>query len=134
MASHPLKDFVVKFKAGETVYREGDPGAEMFIVQSGAVRIFRDLGGREQALAEMEKGEFFGEMSVLEGQARTSSARALEDYAAWARPLVHVVMNPWYYDFDADLELDVDLKGVKAHEEGRVIYEQMLFHKKAVAD
>ena len=79
MASHPLKDFVVKFKAGETVYREGDPGAEMFIVQSGAVRIFRDLGGREHALAEMEKGDFFGEMSVLEGQPRTSSARALED-------------------------------------------------------
>jgi predicted secreted hydrolase len=62
------------------------------------------------------------------------SIDTLEDYAAWARPLVHVVMNPWYYDFEADLELNVDLKGVKAHEEGRVIYEQMLFHKKAVAD
>ncbi len=79
MASHPLKDFVVSFKAGETVYREGDPGAEMFIVQSGAVRVFRDMGGQEQVLAVMEKGDFFGEMSVLEGLPRTASARALED-------------------------------------------------------
>jgi len=79
VATHPLKDFVVKFKAGETVYREGNPGAEMFIVQSGAVRVFRDLGGQEQILAEMEKGDFFGEMSVLEGLPRTANARALED-------------------------------------------------------
>jgi len=79
VASHPLKDFVVKFKTGETVYRDGDPGAEMFIVQSGAVRVFRDLGGQEQILAEMEKGDFFGEMSVLEGLPRTANARALED-------------------------------------------------------
>lgn len=79
MASHPLKDFVVKFKAGEIVYGEGDPGAEMFIVQSGAVRVFRDLGGQEQILAVMEKGDFFGEMSVLEGLPRTANARALED-------------------------------------------------------
>jgi cyclic nucleotide-binding protein/FHA domain-containing protein len=79
VVSHPLKDFIVRFKAGDRIYREGDPGVEMFIVQSGAVEIFRDLGGRSQVLAVMEKGDFFGEMSVLEGTARTASARAAED-------------------------------------------------------
>jgi CRP/FNR family cyclic AMP-dependent transcriptional regulator len=79
MVNHPLKDFLVKFKAGEMIYREGDPGAEMFIVQSGSIRVFRDLGTQEQELAVMEKGDFFGEMSVLEGTARTASARALDD-------------------------------------------------------
>jgi len=77
--SHPLKDFIVNFKAGDIVYREGDPGAEMFIVQSGVVHVFRDLGGQEQILAVMEKGDFFGEMSVLEGTPRTATARAAED-------------------------------------------------------
>ena len=77
--SHPLKDFIVNFKAGDIVYREGDPGAEMFIVQSGVVQVFRDLGGQEQILAVMEKGDFFGEMSVLEGTPRTATARAAED-------------------------------------------------------
>ncbi len=79
MVSHPLKDFVLKVKKGELVYREGDPGAEMFIVQSGSVQMFRSLGGEEKDLAVMEKGDFFGEMSVLEGTPRTASARALED-------------------------------------------------------
>src|SRR5262245_53217185 len=51
----------------------------MFIVQSGAVEIFRSLGGKEQVLAVMEKGDFFGEMSILEGSARTASARASMD-------------------------------------------------------
>ena len=79
MATHPLRDFIVKFKAGELVFREGDAGSEMFIVQSGVVQVFRNLGGQEQVLAVMEKGDFFGEMSVLEGSARTANARAQED-------------------------------------------------------
>ena len=77
--SHPLKDFIVKFKAGDIVYREGDPGSEMFIVQSGVVHVSRNLAGEEQVLAVMEKGDFFGEMSVLEGTPRTATARAAED-------------------------------------------------------
>jgi pSer/pThr/pTyr-binding forkhead associated (FHA) protein len=79
LVSHPLKDFIVKFKAGEVIYREGDPGEEMFIVQSGSIGIFRAVAGTEQELALMEKGDFFGEMSVLEGTPRTASARALEN-------------------------------------------------------
>jgi cyclic nucleotide-binding protein/FHA domain-containing protein len=79
VVSHPLKDFIVRFKSGERIYREGDPGSEMFIVQSGAVEIYRDLGNQIQILAVMEKGDFFGEMSVLEGASRTTCARAAED-------------------------------------------------------
>jgi hypothetical protein len=78
VVTHPLKDFLVRFKPGEIVYQEGDPGSEMFIVQSGSVRIFRHLGGTKQVLAVMEKGDFFGEMSVLEGSPRTASAEAAE--------------------------------------------------------
>jgi len=58
----------------------------------------------------------------------------LSDVSAVLRPLVHVITNPYYYDFDAELELQVDLEGVKAKEKGRVIYEQMLFHKKIAPD
>ncbi|MCI0566598.1 MAG: cyclic nucleotide-binding domain-containing protein [Acidobacteria bacterium] len=79
MVSHPLKDFIVRFKSGDRIYREGDRGSEMFIVQSGAVEIYRDLGDHVQVLAVMEKGDFFGEMSVLEGTPRTACARAAED-------------------------------------------------------
>jgi hypothetical protein len=79
VVSHPLKDFIVKYRAGEAIYGEGDPGSEMFIVQSGSVQIFRTLSGIDQELSVMEKGDFFGEMSVLEGAPRSASARAVED-------------------------------------------------------
>jgi len=79
VVSHPLKDFIVRFKSGEVIFREGDPGSEMFIVQSGAVEIYRNHASQVQILAVMEKGDFFGEMSVLEGTPRTACARAAED-------------------------------------------------------
>jgi hypothetical protein len=50
-----------------------------------------------------------------------------EDMPHWTRPLIHLVANPLYYDFDAEMELTVDLEGVKAKESGRAIFEKMMF-------
>ena len=79
MAGDPFKEFSVKRKKGETIYVDGDLGSEMYVVQSGAVRIFRTIAGVKQELAIMEKGDFFGEIAVLEGLPRTASAEALDD-------------------------------------------------------
>ena len=79
MATNPLKDFTVRFAAGDWIYREGDPGAEMFIVHSGSVQILRVRDGKEQLLTTMERGDFVGEMSVLEGAPRGTCARAAEE-------------------------------------------------------
>src|SRR2546422_2723731 len=78
MAGDPFKEFTVKHKKGEMIYVEGDLGSEMYVVQSGAVRIYRTLGGVKQELAIMEKGDFFGEIAVLEDLPRTASAAALD--------------------------------------------------------
>src|SRR2546428_3808097 len=78
MAGDPFKEFTAKRKKGETIYVEGDLGSEMYVVQSGAVRIYRTLGGVKQELAIMEKGDFFGKISVLEAPPRTASAEALD--------------------------------------------------------
>ena len=74
MAGDPFKELTVKRRTGEMIYVEGDLGTEMYVVQSGAVRIFRTLGGVKQELAIREKGDFFGEIAVLEGLPRTASA------------------------------------------------------------
>jgi hypothetical protein len=79
MAADPFKDLIARFKKGETIYHEGDLGTEMYVIQNGAVRIFRRIGGVKQELAIMEKGDFFGEFAVLEGLPRTASAEALDD-------------------------------------------------------
>jgi pSer/pThr/pTyr-binding forkhead associated (FHA) protein len=75
------QSFTVEVAAGEFVFKEGDLGTEMYIVQEGKVEILQRLadGGADKQLAVLEKGDFFGEMSVLEDLPRTASARALTE-------------------------------------------------------
>jgi CRP-like cAMP-binding protein len=79
MAGHPFQNFMVRYRAGETIFREGEAATTMFIVQSGRIGLFREVKERRQGLGFMEKGDFFGEMSILEGLPRTNSAEAVED-------------------------------------------------------
>ena len=78
MAGNPFQNFIVRFNAGATVYSEGERGATMYIVQTGKVQLLRRLDEQVNVLCELEKGDFFGEMSILEGLPRTTSAEALE--------------------------------------------------------
>ncbi|MDX1503473.1 MAG: cyclic nucleotide-binding domain-containing protein [Thermoanaerobaculia bacterium] len=71
--------FLVRHRAGEMIFREGDVGDEMFIVHTGEVEIAVEEDGSLQRLARLEKGDFFGEMSLLEDLPRNASARALSD-------------------------------------------------------
>jgi CRP-like cAMP-binding protein len=64
---------------GEYIMREGDFGSEMFVIQSGRVEISKRMAGRDVVLATIGKGEFFGEMSLLESLPRDANARALGD-------------------------------------------------------
>jgi CRP-like cAMP-binding protein len=68
------------YKAGDTIFLEHEPGDALYVVDSGKVRIWvRDAEGNEVALSELEPGDFFGEMSVLDGGRRSASATALVD-------------------------------------------------------
>src|SRR5260221_12798282 len=79
MPADPFKNLTVRHKKGSLIYGEGDLGSEMYVIQSGAVRIFRELAGVKQELAVMEKGDFFGEIAVLEALPRSAAAEAIED-------------------------------------------------------
>ncbi len=79
MTTHPFQNFMVRYGAGERIFTEGDLATTMFIVQSGKVRVFRIVNGQKRVHGTMEKGDFFGEMSILEGLPRTVSAEAVED-------------------------------------------------------
>ena len=79
MSKSPFQNFIVRFAANQTVFEEGDVGTTMFIVQVGRVGLLRVVDGERHDLGVMEKGDFFGEMSILEGLPRVSSAEALED-------------------------------------------------------
>jgi CRP/FNR family cyclic AMP-dependent transcriptional regulator len=79
MATNPFQNFMVRYGANERIFTEGDLGTTMYIVQSGKIRLFRVVDGQKRVHGMMEKGDFFGEMSILEGLPRTISAEAVED-------------------------------------------------------
>ncbi len=67
------------YAPGETIIRQGEPGSELFVVLEGEVTILVSAGERTSAeVARLAKGEFFGEMSLMTGQARTATVRAAE--------------------------------------------------------
>jgi uncharacterized membrane protein len=64
---------------GETLFRAGEPGDAMFVVQSGKVELFvKDKAGQKIVLHTAEAGEFFGELSLLDGGSRTATAQIIE--------------------------------------------------------
>jgi CRP-like cAMP-binding protein len=79
MSSELFDKYKVSFSKGDLIFSEGDLGSEMFIIQTGKVRIFKNIDGFDQTLTVLEKGDFFGEMSSLEGMPRSASAEAEED-------------------------------------------------------
>ena len=76
---NPFQNFKVLFKHGEPVFSEGENGDSMFIIQSGKVGLYRKINGHPYNLGTMEKGDFFGEMSILEGRPRAHTAVAESD-------------------------------------------------------
>lgn len=80
MAIDPLKALAVNYQAGERIVAAAESGACMFLVQSGSVRLTRPAsgGGAPVEIAQLEKGDFFGERALLEGGAYGIDAEALD--------------------------------------------------------
>ncbi|HET7338814.1 MAG TPA: cyclic nucleotide-binding domain-containing protein, partial [Candidatus Dormibacteraeota bacterium] len=62
---------------GESVFRRGDVGGELYVVVDGEIRIHLDHDGREVTLARQPTGSVVGEMSVFDDQPRSASAQAM---------------------------------------------------------
>ena len=75
-----LSRFLVKGQTGDYVFREGDTSRDMYIVQEGRIELLKTYAGEERQIAQLEVGDFFGEWSLLEEEAREASARGLSEY------------------------------------------------------
>ena len=67
------------FRKGEVIFREGDAGDKMYIIQSGKIRISKRTRDRETTLAILSDGDFFGEMAIIDKEPRSATAAAIED-------------------------------------------------------
>ena len=65
------------FADGDIVFREGELTRDMYVIHEGRVEIIKQAGGHDVQLAVLERGSFFGEMSLLEGLPRSATVRAL---------------------------------------------------------
>jgi CRP-like cAMP-binding protein len=74
-----LKDAQLTFATGERIFCQGDLGTEMFIIQEGVVEIIKHIAGESHVLSRLEKGDFFGEMALLEAMPRTADAVAVSE-------------------------------------------------------
>jgi CRP/FNR family transcriptional regulator, cyclic AMP receptor protein len=67
-------------RAGARLFRAGDVGDTMYLIERGKVRIcVRTTKGHEVTLTELAQGDFFGEMALLDGQRRSADAVVSED-------------------------------------------------------
>jgi CRP-like cAMP-binding protein len=75
VASPAMSQSFVDIGAGQFVFREGQAGDDMYIIESGLIEIVRQVRGNDP-IAVLEPGDFFGEMAILEDQPRFAGARA----------------------------------------------------------
>jgi len=64
--------------AGRVLFKEGDPGNTMYIIQKGRVKITKRIGDVDKILMVLQKGDFFGEMSIVTQAPRTATATAID--------------------------------------------------------
>src|SRR5262245_28975849 len=76
---NPFAKFLTHFKKGHVLFHEGDEGEDMYIIQAGKVAIKKKVPHGETLLATLEKGDFFGEMAILERMPRSASAETVEE-------------------------------------------------------
>jgi CRP-like cAMP-binding protein len=61
------------------LFHENDRSRELYIIQTGSVKVYRCVAGKEIELAVLENGAVLGEMALIDGKPRSASARALEE-------------------------------------------------------
>jgi CRP-like cAMP-binding protein len=74
-----MQPFVKTYKKGMTLFHENDHRRELYLIQSGSVKVYRKINNREIELAVLKKGAVLGEMALIDGKPRSASAVARED-------------------------------------------------------
>ena len=66
------------FHPGEIIMREGEPGGTLFVIKKGDIKITRKVHGQEDmVLTILRENDFFGELSLMDGRARSATATAM---------------------------------------------------------
>jgi CRP-like cAMP-binding protein len=78
MPDELMQRFVKAYAPGALICREGEEGDEMYIIQKGKVRVSKRFAGKTHVVSILEKGDFFGEMAIVNRIQRTATVTAIE--------------------------------------------------------
>jgi CRP/FNR family transcriptional regulator, cyclic AMP receptor protein len=79
MPDEQLQRFTRAYAPGAAICREGEEGEEMYIIQKGKVRVSKRFAGKTHVVSVLEKGDFFGEMAIVNRIQRTATVTAIGD-------------------------------------------------------
>jgi CRP/FNR family transcriptional regulator, cyclic AMP receptor protein len=71
-----IEKCIKEYGAGEVIFQEGSTGRELYVVLDGEVEIAKINGPNKTVIVSLGKGEFFGEMAVIDGSSRSATAIA----------------------------------------------------------
>jgi CRP-like cAMP-binding protein len=74
-----FEKFGTVFEAGRVIFKEGEPGDTMYIIQKGRVKITKKVDDVNKILMVLGKGDFFGEMAIIRQTPRTAAATAIDN-------------------------------------------------------
>lgn len=74
-----IEKCINEYAASQVIFEEGSVGRELFVVLAGSVNIIKGTGNRSNVIATLGKGEFFGEMAVIDASPRSATAVAAAD-------------------------------------------------------
>jgi anion transporter len=74
----------VSFSAGATIFAQGDQGDAFYLIQSGTVQVVVESGsGNSEVVAILGPRDWFGEMALLSGEARSATIRSVKETTLW---------------------------------------------------
>ena len=71
-----IEKCINEFNVGDVVFEEGSTGRDLYVVLDGQIEIAKVSGASKTVIVTLGKGEFFGEMAVIDGSSRSATAIA----------------------------------------------------------
>ena len=102
MAGNFFSNYTVNYEKGEVIYEHADAGNCMFIIKEGSVALYKKANDYREEMGKLEKGDFFGELCILEHCPRTETARAITDCS-----LVVIHRNTFVKMIKANMEIAI---------------------------
>ncbi|MFQ5786682.1 MAG: cyclic nucleotide-binding domain-containing protein [Thermodesulfobacteriota bacterium] len=98
---------LISFNQGEIIFREGESGDSLYVIRTGFVKITKKHGDKDQIIAYLSQGNYFGEMALLEDEKRTATVSAFTKIE-----LLQILKEDFNTLLEADSNLASEIEGI----------------------